>query len=126
MKPVNNDKQNIANSINASASPDTFIDARTLTLRQLRSRLEPTESRIAYEASWFREHPEMIFCIIPDGDVTLTVYKNRFYTYKKLGYTCVIRIDFKNIKYDRKKLFTDTDDILEEEFLDKPFLGTLA
>ena len=69
---------------------------------------------------------EMIFCIIPDGDATLTVYKNRFYTYKKWGYTCVIRIDFKNIEYDRKNLFTDIDDISEEEFLDKPFLGTLA
>ena len=126
MKIVSINKTNIVNLSNCTALPDTFVDVHTLTLRQLCSKLEPAEDSTAYEASWFMKHPELIFCTIPDGDATLTVYKNRFYTYTKFGYTCVIRIDFKNIEYERDELFTNTEDIPEKEFLDKPFLATLA
>ena len=109
------------------SADDTFVDIQSMTLRQLRSKLNSTESSDTYEANWFEKHPEMIFCTILKGDVTLTVYKNRFYTYKKHGYTCVLHIDFQYIDYERNQLlFTDIKNISEEEFLDKPFFATLA
>ena len=98
-----------------------------MTLRQLRSKLQSTKGVKTPSENWFRENPAEIFCSEQTSDALLTIYNNGFCTYLKRKHICIFRADdFNSIKYNRKKLFTDIEDIPEEKIMDEPFVDVLT